>query len=298
METSIWSDLKRNVLHSDNIINKLIAANIIAFLGLSIPLVILQLFNIQIHSFIQEWLYLPNHISDFITRPWTLISYMFLHSFSDIFHIIMNMLVLYWFGSIFREYLGNRKALALYFLGGIAGGILYMSTAFFPLFAGANMYLVGASASVLALLVGAATLLPDYSIRLILIGNVKLKWLALFMVILDLISITGSNAGGSLAHLGGAAMGFIYVKQIQQGNDIGEWLSKVFDAISQLFKAKPKQSNFTVHRNPTQKKRNSNSAFKYATQAEIDAILEKVKVSGYEALSKSEKEILFKESNK
>ncbi|MFI5138462.1 MAG: rhomboid family intramembrane serine protease, partial [Sphingobacteriales bacterium] len=233
----------------------------------------------------QEYLLLPASLPKLLTHFWTPVTYMFMHA--DIWHILFNMLWFYWFGQIFEEYLGKKRTLGLYFMGGLAGAFLFIfSYNVFPFFTHTNEaatnVLLGASASVMAIMVATATLLPDYTIPLILIGPVKLKWLVLFFIALDFLGITGLNAGGELAHLGGALTGFLYIKQLQKGND---WIGN----IAKLFKPKPK---LKVVSNNTSKRTVS-----LPRQEEIDLILDKISQSGYDSLSKQEKEILFRASN-
>jgi hypothetical protein len=207
---------------------------------------------------------------------------MFMHA--GFFHILFNMLWLYWLGQIFEEYLGNKRTIGLYILGGLSGALFYLlAYNFLPAFAGAayGSTVVGASASVMAIIIATATLLPDYSISLMFIGPVKLKWIAIIYVIVDFISIVGPNAGGEVAHIGGALFGFIYIKQLQRGND---WIG----AIRGIFKSRTKLKVASKNSD-----RNSNSK---PRQEEIDRILDKISQTGYESLNKQEKEILFRAS--
>ncbi len=191
----------------------LIAINVAVFLVINVPAVIeglvMRSSTIQYYTF--DYLALPAYLPKLATRFWTPLTYMFMHS--GIFHILFNMLWLYWMGQIFEEFLGNKRILGLYLLGGFAGAALYIvSYNIFPAFTESGALLtssaVGASASVMAIIVAAATIVPDYTISLMFIGPVKLKWLVLFYVIIDFLSITGPNAGGEIAHLGGALVGF------------------------------------------------------------------------------------------
>jgi hypothetical protein len=213
---------------------------------------------------------------------------MFLHA--GIFHILFNMLWLYWMGQIFEEYLGNKRTIGLYLLGGLAGAFLFvLFYNIFPLFTQQpglveGSTTVGASAAVMAVVIATATLLPDYTIFLMFIGPVRLKWIALFIVILDFLGIAGLNAGGEISHLGGALFGFVYIKQLQRGNDWVGVFTKIFDRF------KPK-SKLTV----TSKNNAKNSSNK-PRQDEIDRILDKISQSGYDSLNKQEKEILFRAS--
>jgi len=196
------------------------------------------------------------------------------------------MLWFYWFGQIFEEYLGNKRTLGLYIMGGLAGAFLFvLSFNTLPLFSHSvamSGALVGASASVMAIMVATATLLPNYTISLILIGPVKLKWLVLFFIIIDFFGIVGPNAGGEIAHLGGGLIGFIYIKQLQKGHD---WVGNIAAAF------KPKSALKVVSTNP------SRSSSGTPRQEDIDNILDKISRSGYDSLSKQEKEILFRASN-
>ena len=197
------------------------------------------------------------------------------------------MLWLYWFGQIFEEFLGNKRTLGLYLMGGLAGAFLFvLSFNTLPFFthnsAAVNSSLVGASAGVMAIMVSTATLLPDYTISLILIGPVKLKWLVLFFIVIDFLGIAGPNGGGEIAHLGGGLIGFIYVKQLQKGND---WIG----AMSNIFKRKP---ILTV----VSKNNAARSFNEQPRQEEIDHILDKISHSGYKSLNKQEKETLFRAS--
>jgi hypothetical protein len=210
---------------------------------------------------------------------------MFMHA--NIWHLLFNMLWFYWFGQIFEEFLGKRRTLGLYFMGGLAGAFLFVfSYNVFPFFthvnAAAGSVLVGASASVMTIMVATATLVPDYTISLIFIGPVRIKWLVLFFVILDFLSIADLNAGGELAHLGGALIGFMYIKQLQNGND---WI----EGIRKLFKPRPKLKVVATN--------HSRKSTDLPRQEEIDLILDKISKSGYDSLNKQEKEILFRASN-
>jgi len=230
---------------------------------------------------------LPAYLPKLLTHFWTPVTYMFMHA--GIWHILFNMLWLYWFGQIFEEYLGKKRILGLYFMGGLAGAFLFvLSYNTLPVFTHspglvAGSTLVGASASVMAIMVATATLLPDYTISLILIGPVRLKWLVLVLVLIDFLGITGFNAGGELSHLGGALIGFLYIKQLHRGHD---WIGN----IAKLFKPQ-KAKMKVVANNPSRK------SYDLPRQEEIDLILDKISRSGYDSLSKQEKEILFRASN-
>lgn len=226
----------------------------------------------------------------FITKPWTFITYMFLHI--EFFHIFFNLLIFYWTGRLFTEYLGNDKLWAIYILGALTGAFLYVvAYNVLPVFNqsvnAAN--LMGASAGVIAVMVAIATLLPDYTVMLLIFGQVKLKYIALFSVLLYAISIPDGNAGGNIAHLGGALFGFMMIRQLRSGNDLTAWLINLAQRFS-----KPKIR--VVH-----SKKNKATDEEYlerqkAKQETIDQILDKISQSGYGSLTAEEKEILFKAS--
>lgn len=247
---------------------------------------------------------MPSNIETFLYRPWTLITYMFTHI--GFFHILMNMLLLYWFGKIVTEFLGGAKVIILYVLGGLAGGLLYLLLYnLLPLYRSVVdlSILFGASAGVLAVVVGAATFLPNYTIHMLFIGPVRIKYIALVAVVLSFIQSTGENAGGEIAHLGGALIGFLYIKQLQRGHDWGSWIMTVLTFFKSFF---VKQSNIKVsykkHAAPksrtTTTSRATSTASSRASQEEIDAILDKISERGYESLTTDEKQKLFNASKK
>lgn len=237
-----------------------------------------------------------------LKRPWTFITYMFTHE--DLWHILVNMLIFYYIGSIFMDLLGEQRVLPLYIFGGLAGLFLYLiAFNLLPVFQGGRSPIIGASASVMAVMLATATYVPNYPIRLMLIGQIPLKYIAGFYVLVDLLALRGSaNMGGHIAHLGGAIFGFIYAKQLTQGKDIGKYFYLIVNSIKGLFVKQPKVR--VVHRdkkrksrkaasNPSTKKTTSNTADK---QARIDAILDKISKSGYENLTPEEKDFLFNAS--
>lgn len=279
-----WQNIQYKMLRSGSRVNLLIGINVFVFLLVNVAGVIDRLVfqSNFIDYYSGELLLLPSFLPRVASHFWTPLTYMFMHA--GIFHILFNMLWLYWIGQIFEEYLGNKRTIGVYLLGGLTGAIFFVAAYnIFPFFAPvlAGSTVVGASASVMAIIVATATLLPDYSISLILLGPVKLKWIALFYVILDFLSIAGPNAGGEFAHLGGALFGFIYIKQLQRGND---WIG----AIAGIFKKRSKMK--VVSRN------SDRNASGKPRQDEIDRILDKITESGYESLSKQERETLSRAS--
>ncbi|MDB5152478.1 MAG: rhomboid family intrarane serine protease, partial [Mucilaginibacter sp.] len=203
--STLWRNIQYKMLRSGSRINLLIGINVLVFLIVNITSVIERLVfrSDLITYYSNEYLLLPSYLPKLLIRFWTPITYMFMHA--GIFHILFNMLWLYWMGQIFEEYLGNKRTIGLYILGGLAGALFFVAAYnIFPFFAGAvvGSTVVGASASVMAVIVATATLLPDYSISLMFIGPVKLKWIAIFYILIDFLSIAGPNAGGEFSHLG------------------------------------------------------------------------------------------------
>lgn len=295
----IITDLKENFKRSD--INlKFIYANAAVFLLTSLTGIGFMLFN-RSAGFLLSWFELPASFPRFILQPWSLFTYMFMHA--DVLHILFNMLWLYWFGRIFLYFFSARHFRGLYILGGLCGGLLYMvAYNVFPYFSysvGVSM-LLGASASVLAIVVAVACREPNYAIQLMFIGNVKLKYLALFMVATDLLLMTGGNAGGHIAHLGGALAGLWFASALSKGHDITAWLNRLIDGCSNLFSRKgtsrKKKAKMKVHYGDRAQDYDYNAQKKEQSD-EIDRILEKLKQSGYESLTAEEKRKLFDASN-
>ena len=254
-----------------------------------------------------RFLELPALPSKFITQPWTLITYFFTHL--SFFHILFNMLFLYWFGKLIQEFLGDKKALNLYVLGGIAGGLFYILIYnILPQFDQVieGSYMLGASAGVFAIVVGAAVFMPNYTMYLLLFGPVRIKYIALVYVLLSFFSIPIENAGGNIAHLGGAAIGFIYIKQLHKGNDLGGWIVSFISFFKSFFIRQPKikvsysssEQSSSKSKKSGKSKSSKSSGPSAPNQAEIDTILDKISQSGYESLSKEEKQKLFNASKK
>ena len=232
---------------------------------------------------------------DLLWKPWSIISYAFFHS--NIFHILFNMLVLNFCSSLFTTYFTQKQLLNLYFVGGIFAGIIYIICYFiFPALQHLNSSLIGASGAIMAILFAVATFSPFSQVRLFLIGTVKLWHIALVLVIVDLIQLPLENTGGHLAHLGGAAFGYLYINQIQKGNDITAWFSKIVDGLINVFRRKSSTPFKKVHKNYKAPipKTESKIITKDKTQQRIDDILDKISRSGYDSLSTDEKEFLFK----
>ena len=298
--TSIFDDIKHAFTRGGNAVTKLILINAIVFVSLILLRTLAYWSSLDtVYNFVTLNLGMPAHIIRFLYKPWTLITYCFTHE--GFLHIIFNMLNLYWFGQLIREYLGNKKLVSLYFLGGLAGGILYLLFYnLLPYFENRAeiAVMIGASASVLAIITAAATLLPDYTFNLILLGPVRIKYIAAFLIVLSISGAVGDNAGGNIAHIGGAIIGFIFIKQLQRGVDMGRPIHAIGDFFANLFSGRPKMKatfNSSAPGPKTNTKVNGNSR---PDQSEIDVILDKISASGYESLTKEEKQKLFRASQK
>ncbi len=281
---------------------QLIVINVAIFLAMGIVYVFSTIGeSTWIYDFISKQFTIPPRFSEFILRPWTIITYAFAHSLTDIFHILFNMLIFYWFGRLFIEYLGNDKLIALYVLGAITGGVVYLLVFNgIPYFMERSGFIgmVGASAAVYAIVTGAAVLLPNYTFYLLFLGPVRIKYIAGFYIVLSFLGSVGSNAGGNIAHLGGALIGFIYIKQLQVGVDWGGWITSTIDWFKSLFKPRPKVKVTYRKSEPEVKSKGGTKRPSKASQDEIDAILDKISERGYESLSADEKEKLFNASKK
>lgn len=280
MTNSILEDLKFKVLKSGNPVFLYMGINIAIFVVFSLIGVILFFAGYQgiVETFVNDYLAFPSNPNLWLSHFYTLLTYQFFHA--DFFHILFNMLWLYWMGQLFLSLVKPRQFHFVYLGGGVLGAIFYaLLYNVMPSFqsVAATSTVVGSSAAVMAIFVAVATLVPDYSIRLLLIGNVRLKYIVIVYIVLDVIAMKSYNAGGSIAHLGGALFGFTYIKLLQSGTDI-----------STIFKKKPK---LRVVRNEAPKKATTS-----VNQQEIDAVLDKISKSGYDKLSREEKEILFNAS--
>ena len=321
---SIWEDIKREFNYG-NMITRIIIINVGVFVAINL----VRAFVYFSHSG-QVWS--PEGFQNFLgyiamssdwftvlTRPWILFTSMFAHY--GVWHILWNMLFLFWFGRIFGDFLGNQRVLPLYLLGGLAGSLLYfVSYNVLPYGGGEPGIALGASAAVMAIVTGAGTIAPDYTIRLLFLGNVKLKYLVAAILFMYLISLTnGVNEGGHYAHFGGAIFGFLFVRQLQNGNDWSRPVNNLLDTIGSFFtnlfnreRAPRRKGPKVAYRNPearmnTRRKAakggqksdsSSNNDTAVDHQERLDAILDKIKQTGYESLTEEEKEFLFNASKK
>ncbi len=278
-------------------LHKLLYINLGLFLAVKLVFIFLFLFNVQeAEVLVLRWLAVPAYLPDLILRIWTPITYMFLHE--GFIHILFNLLWLYWFGTIFLEYFDQKKLITVYLLGGLSGAFLYIfSFNVFPTFAPflEQSVALGASASVMAIVIAVAAYVPNYVVRLLLIGPVKIKYIAIAVFVFTSILDFSINTGGKIAHIGGAIFGFLYVSQYKRGKDIGKGFDRFMDSFFSLFKSKSKLK--VTHRKVPKNDIDYNS-MKANEQEDVNRILDKISKGGYDSLTKKEKEILFKMSDK
>lgn len=277
---------------------KIIYINVAVFIALRLVSIVFTLFALSSNPILQ-WIELPASLDNLIQQPWSLFTYMFAQY--DILHILFNMLWLYWFGAIFMLYFTQKQLLGLYIYGGIGGAILYiLAYNVFPYFASAieGSYMLGASASVIAIVVATAMRAPDYKIGLLFLGAISLKWIAIATLSIDLLSIDSANAGGHIAHIGGALVGFLYALAYKNGIDITRWFNNLCDSIVLLFSRSSKPHFGNKKYKYSAPKFKNKESMAPDDMAEMNTILEKIKKSGYASLSSEEKKRLFDVSKK
>ena len=268
-----------------NVLEKIIVINVILFF-------VAFLFRKVIPVFF-NWLRLPSDFFEVIYKPWTLLTYGFLHY--DFIHLLFNMIWLYALGRIFMNLFNPKMALNIYFLGIIVGGLTFLfGYNVFPKIFNSNAFLIGASAGVSALLIFLCTYMPNKEIRFFTF-NLKLWWIGAVFIAFDVLGLFSANSGGKLAHLGGAFLGFMYAKQLVKGNDIGSGFGSFMDKIVAFFTPKEKSKLKTVHKRKGKVAGYEKKEFdQFNTQKKIDSILDKISKSGYDSLTKEEKDFLFR----
>ena len=304
MFTSVWEDVKSQ-FRSGNMITRIILVNTAFFVGilllkLMLSIAVDQAFPSPTYErYVAPFLELSSSFWTSLTRPWVLFTHMFMHY--GVFHFIFNMLWLYWFGRIVGDLIGDRKILPIYLLSGLASALLFMTVAAFntPFNIGGSA--LGASGAVFGLTIAAATIAPEYSIRLILIGSVRLKYIAMAAILLQLVALeANSNAGGTFGHLGGLIMGYIYVVQLRRGNDWAVPVNRLLDKIQNFFQKDARQKPKVVYRNPNLKKtresRKGSNISDISHEEKLDTILDKIKQKGMSSLTEEEKEFLLNAS--
>jgi membrane associated rhomboid family serine protease len=293
-------DSARHFFQQKSFLPRLIIVNIAIFAFVHLTNLFLWLFQTGFTpetegiSLVTQWLAVPSSAGVLIAKPWTIITYMFLHQ--DFLHLLFNMMILYSGGSIFLQYLTEKQLLQTYLFGGLFGALFFiLAFNFFPVFEVANQHAIalGASASVLAIMVAIATYVPQYTVNLMFIGAVRLKYLAIIFLVLDIFSIQGENPGGHIAHIGGALWGFGYIILLKNKYD--------FYTIFNVFKRRKLKVSYRNTNNNFSRKPETDEAYnarKNEYSAKVDEILDKISKSGYSSLSAQEKEFLFKMSNK
>lgn len=295
-------DIRDAFSKRDNGVMQLILINAIVFLVLLLFRVTLSLSEHEgLYAVLLDQLTLKASLRHVFYKPWTLLTYAFVHQ--DVLHILFNMLFLYWFGMLLQEYLSSRRLVSIYLLGSVAGGLVFVCLYnliphFRPMVESPNM---GASGGVYAVMAAAATLVPNYSFHVLFLGPVRIKWIVLFWVVVSFAQIPGTNAGGNMTHLSGAALGFLYIQALRRGIDLGQPLETVGAGMKKLL-GRPERPSMKV----TQRSTTLPSYTAFAATAtedfpdedEIDAILDKISKSGYESLSREEKQKLYKASQR
>jgi membrane associated rhomboid family serine protease len=320
---TIWQDIKQQFTQGNAIV-RLVMLNIAVYVitnMISVPLYLSGIHYGLYVNFLEEWFYLPSSPMKLLLRPWTIFTYMFMHA--NFWHLLFNMLVLYGFGRITNDLIHNSKIIPLYLLGGMAGALLFMiSFNIFPVFLQlGSVPLVGASASVMGILLSAATLNPHGHIRLIILGSIELQYVALALVVIDILSIPLTNPGGHFAHLGGAFMGWFYIYQLRRGRDLGQPFIVIANFLRNTFagrqeeirkKRQPKMVYKKAHQPGAAETGSTGTTTSYNTYSRsfaqryrnmtqeecLDAILEKIHKEGYDSLSEEEKAFLYNSSKK
>ena len=296
MRKSIGDEIK-TPFRSGDVVLQLIIINVLVFLLVGVCGPIFRLFGFPgFEDFMISVLAMPAKLYQLLFRPWTILTHMFLHI--ELFHLIGNLLILYFGGQLFTHYLGKKRILTVYILGGFSGALLFLlafnTLPFFENMRYVNAINFGASAATMAIFVAIATYAPNFIVKVFFVIEMKLKYVAMILVLLSLMNIDKANAGGNIAHIGGAIFGFIYTQRLNAGKEIGNGLNQIIALIRSKFERNPKVV-YTDFKSRTKNDDLYNSA-KKKNQELIDTILDKISKSGYDSLSKEEKEILFKAS--
>lgn len=276
-----------------NAITKLIYINVAIYLLVALINVFLKIFNL---SYLEAtyWFSLPSNIEQLFVHIWTPLSYMFYHE--RFFHILFNMLMLFWFGRIFLIYYSEKQLIGIYLFGGFVGALFYLlGYNLLPYFSNQSNYsvLMGASGAIMAIILAIALKVPDMELQMLLLGRVKLIWIAIGSILISVFGLTSENAGGEMAHLGGAFGGYLFYTFDKKNRDITIYITRVIDFFANLFRPRPKMKKTTYHASKMSPEAyNQNKA---QNAAEVDRILDKIKSSGYESLTADEKRKLFEQ---
>jgi membrane associated rhomboid family serine protease len=302
----IAEEFKLAFKRSNNSVVQIIWLNVIVFLiVLALRIGLVWSGHAGTYDVILKKLELPASFYTLAFQPWSVFTYFFLHQ--DVFHILFNMLALYWFGSLIKEYLNSKRLISIYILGGLVGAAIFiLAYSAIPYFKPGmtSAYVLGASGSVFAVVIAAATLLPDYTMFMMFLGPIRIKYIALFYLIISIASSIGSNAGGNMVHLGGALIGYIYIIQLRKGRDLGQPIVAVIDFIKSLFVEeelpafKPKKVSQKSYQTTSNGKGGGFYNDDIPDEDEVDALLDKISNTGYESLTKDEKLRLFKASQR
>lgn len=318
MFKSIWDDIKREFNYG-NMVNRLIIINGAIFVFVTLLRIILPAIDSESDLFKDFMMFVSMRPKwfDLLTHPWGLVTSMFLHQ--DFLHILFNMLFLYWFGRIVGDLIGDHRILPLYLLSGLtANAVYFLAANLLPRLGLIESYAFGASGAVMGIVLAAAALNPEMQIRLLLLGNVRLKYIAAFFVAYDIMRLyfSSGNTGGHIGHLAGAAFGYFFIRRLQEGDDLSAPVNNFFQRARDFFSrlGEPKESRSkrgprVAYRNPKTQQRRERTSQRHnkrsgATPADlsheerVDAILEKIKESGYENLTEEEKRFLFEASKK
>ena len=304
MFDSVWQDVKYKV-QMGNMVTRLVIANVAVYIIVNLVWAIITGFSGDpvagkaTYNVFLKWISLSSDAVYTVTHIWVVITHMFVHQ--DFLHILFNMLYLYWFGNILGDMIGDKKILPLYLLGGLMGALAYIIGAQVMTLGDIAM---GASAAGLAIVVASAMVAPEYNMRLLFIGDVKLKYIAAFVVVMDIfaLAIGTKNTGGHIAHLGGALMGFLFISSLNRGNDLSEPVNNFFTKVQNFFKPKKLKVAYKNTSNRPRLNRNQRahavSDESVSDQDQLDAILDKIKLKGYDSLSATEKKFLTDASKK
>lgn len=301
---SIADEIKDS-FKTGSVLTRLIYINLGVFLAVNIVLIFffllgvnnIETLNIYFHKKVLTYMMVSADLTKLIFKPWTLITYMFLHS--NFWHILFNIIWLFLFGRIFLRYLHEKLMLSTYILGGISGALLFILLYnIFPGMKNLPDEMLGASAGVMAVAMTICFYVPNFTVYVPLIGPVKLKYIAIFFIITDIMQIASYNAGGHIAHLGGAIYGYFFVQQYKRGKNPGRGVNNLIDSIAVLFKPQKRRMKVSYKRNAKEMTDMEYNKYKSQTQEEVDRILDKIAKTGYDSLSKKEKETLFKMGNK
>lgn len=305
MLQSILADIRREFSFG-NMVTRLVIINVVVFIAVNVLRLILYLGNAGVvpplYHDIVRFFSVSSDIMHNLTHPWVFVTSIFLHE--SFWHLLWNMLFLYWFGRIVGDLLGDRKIFPIYLLGGIVGCfVFWLSAQVLPYMSGHTGYALGASAGVMAIVVTSGLIAPDYIMRLLLIGDVRLKYVVATLVLLDLFAVAGdSNTGGHFAHLGGVVMGWLFVSQLRSGNDWSDGINNILDKVVNFFSGEKvpvktsREARIIVKQ--TYKKKDQITYSDDEIQERVDAILEKIKKTGYQSLTSEEKEFLHNASSR